>query len=391
MLLNSLLVANMVIDKYDKALDYCYQSLNLRTEDGDKKEISIAIGNIGATYYRMDDFDSAIEFLMQSVELDNEAGHLDGIATNQSNLGLCYIGKQDVSKAIEHFNVAKSALKNSIVPTIATQIDYGLALASELKNNFDSAKTYALRSLRSAEVDRDQRFQMLNLLLLAKLESLENNPSAWSGYLSRVELLPALKIYPHNQLDYYLQRANYNRSIGNFQLSTEYFVKYQKLNEATYNEDMNIRIRAIHVQRAQNENLALIVSQKEAMIKQKWVIGLCCIVIVLTACLLIVLFRVNSNEKRITRILDMRVRERTLELGKQRDELQHAYDEHFVAKSRIHAEVMSLVATFRGLIYLREKDKMAGGRDYYREAEVVAEKIVSVIGQFKSNNRRISQ
>jgi len=392
MLLNSLVLANNYIAKTDKALDYCYQSLNLRIEDGDKKEISIALGNIGITYFAMGDNNSAIKFLMQSVELDNEINNLEGISTNHSNLGFCYLERGEVSSAIEHFKVAKSAIRNSIMGSITeVMVSYGFALAFQLSGDYDSSKVYANRSLRSAEGTSEQRYQILNLLLLAKLASLENDAKAWNRYLTHLELTPALKIYPHSQIGFYLQRANYNRLIGDLQLSIEYFIKYQKLNEATNNEDMNTRIRSIHVQNAQIDNLALIQSQKEVMVRQKWVIGLCSAVIVLTACLLIVLYRVNSREKRISKILDMRVRERTLELGRQRDELMHAYDEHFVAKSRIHAEVMSLVATFRGLIYLREKDKMAGGRDYYREAEVVAEKIVSVIGQFKSNNRRISQ
>lgn len=393
MLLNSLGLSHTMIEQFDEALDYSYQSLNQRVLEGNRRDISHALGNIGLMYYKLGDFESAIDYTSQSIKMDKNSNDQSGLSLSYGNMGQFYVELKEPLKALNYFDTAMVTIKVSYTPVLAA-INYGIANAYLLLNNLDSAKSRSLTSLYFAESSKEQWFQIFNLLLLAELSLKQDLIHTCNDYLERVEMLPAFGKYPLAQLNTYKLRADYFTRIGQFEKASHYYKQHFDLYETTYTDGLHKRIRAIQIQISQKENLTKIKSQSEilklkdeAINRQAWLIGMCIAVLVLTICMIVVLYRSNSRKKRITRILDQRVRERTIELGRQRDELQHAYDEQSISRNKVSSEIIGLVATLRGLFYLSEKELLNGRSTYFKQAEVTTDKIVSVIGQYKANYR----
>ncbi|CAN5401772.1 hypothetical protein BH09BAC5_BH09BAC5_04920 [soil metagenome] len=64
----------LVIEYYEKALDYLNQSFELRKKLGDKKGMVSALTNIGTIWYYRNKMDKAIEYFKQAYEISHEIG-----------------------------------------------------------------------------------------------------------------------------------------------------------------------------------------------------------------------------------------------------------------------------------------------------------------------------
>jgi tetratricopeptide (TPR) repeat protein len=60
-ILNSLALCYTNRGTYDKALDYHFQSLELREKEGDKGAMSVSYNNIGLVYFRIKNYEKALE------------------------------------------------------------------------------------------------------------------------------------------------------------------------------------------------------------------------------------------------------------------------------------------------------------------------------------------
>src|SRR5574339_469429 len=104
-LLNLLAVAHTFKARYDKALSYNLESLELRKKYEDSLSISIAFNNTGLVYYKMNSFDRALHCFEKSLELWRP---MDGSSAKETNdflwssylnISLCYSYMNDVAKA----------------------------------------------------------------------------------------------------------------------------------------------------------------------------------------------------------------------------------------------------------------------------------------------------
>src|SRR5437879_3603651 len=67
-LLTSLAITYTLKAEYDKALKYNFETLIIREEEGDKKQISIALSNIGLIYYKLEDYRKALFYYKRSID-----------------------------------------------------------------------------------------------------------------------------------------------------------------------------------------------------------------------------------------------------------------------------------------------------------------------------------
>ncbi len=71
-ILNGLGSVYVLKGHYDRALQYFFESLELREEDGNKFDISIVLNNIGMVYYKLANFDTALSYFNRSIQLKTE-------------------------------------------------------------------------------------------------------------------------------------------------------------------------------------------------------------------------------------------------------------------------------------------------------------------------------
>ena len=83
-------------------------------------------------------------------------------------------------------------------------------------------------------------------------------------------------------------------------------------------------------------------------------------------------------------MLDQRVRVRTLELEKNRDELKHSHDENVMVLRKVASDLTSSFATLSGLSNLAAKDLPEEQAVYFRAAEATAERMVNSVNKYSS-------
>ncbi|HAQ61400.1 TPA: hypothetical protein DCR49_05290 [Candidatus Delongbacteria bacterium] len=89
---------------YSKAVE-CYQEdLEVRKELGDKRGISVIIGNLGSVFLNRGLYYEAIENYGQCIEIKKELGDKRGISTFTGNMGIAYTELGEFEKAIECYS-----------------------------------------------------------------------------------------------------------------------------------------------------------------------------------------------------------------------------------------------------------------------------------------------
>ncbi|MEW6469213.1 MAG: tetratricopeptide repeat protein [Bacteroidota bacterium] len=142
-------IANVFHDRgeYDKALEYHFRGLKIAEELGDKKSLSIKYGNIGNAYKSKGDADKALEYYLKALKLAEEVNDRWGISRHYGNLGVIYKGKGDYQTALSYFLKSleiKKELKDNIGIAIRLNNIGGLyATMGDVKQ----AERYMLQSL----------------------------------------------------------------------------------------------------------------------------------------------------------------------------------------------------------------------------------------------------
>ena len=124
--------------------------------------------------------------------------------------------------------------------------------------------------------------------------------------------------------------------------------------------------------------------QREGIRTQKILNLLTGAVALLTMVLVFVLFKSNRRKQRINEILEWRVKERTRELERNRDELKHSHDEKVMVLKKVSSDLTSSWATLNGLSLLAAKDLPEEQAVYFKAAEATAERIVNSVNKYTS-------
>jgi tetratricopeptide (TPR) repeat protein len=387
MLLNSLGVSYIGREEYDKALEYHLESLTMRELDGDIEEIAVTLSNLGLIQYRLGDYELGISYLNRAIAKSPK--QLDQI--NLTNLGFCYLGAIKYTEALSWFSQALEAAKNSEDEVYHTaMVEYGFAKTYCDMGIFDSAKAHCATALKLVEHSKTQRLKIFSLVLMAQLSRLSGDLRSCDNYLTDAERLDALKEYPKAIPEIYKERSHYYAERKDYHRAFDFSRRQIELDEKLNSKAHAARVRAIHASYSQRENMSTIKSQSEvlalkdvAIFRQRLAIVLFAGVILLIFWMAWILKRSNDKTKRINRMLDERVHERTVELGANRSSSQHTQDEQTFLKRKVAEEVLSAVATLRGISYLGEKDLPAEYLAYFDQARSTADKIEGAVSRLR--------
>ncbi len=139
-ILNNIGLAYTYLGNFDKALDYHYQSLLIREEEGDKKSIRNALNNIGLVFHNLNDDEKAIQNYLKALEISKELDDFTGQERLFANLGLSYnvLGKFD--EAIKSFKEGFNLCGDKCDDNIMKEGLAGLGLAYKAKHQLGIAK-----------------------------------------------------------------------------------------------------------------------------------------------------------------------------------------------------------------------------------------------------------
>ena len=186
-------------------------------------------------------------------------------------------------------------------------------------------------------------------------------------------------------------KAELYKKSNDYKSANLFLKQYVELKDKIFDSEVQRRLMRVQTQFAERENLARIESQsnilalqEEAIQRQKLLNVLIGAVAFLTTVLVIVLYRSNRHKQRVNTILDKRVRERTFELEKNRDELKHSHDEKDLILKRVSSDLTSSWATLTGLSNLAARELPAEQAIYFREAEATAERMINCVNKYTS-------
>ncbi len=407
-ILNNVGLANTNLAKYDKALEFHYQSLALREEEGDKKSIRTALNNIGLVFYNLKDYEKAIENYTQAVEISEELNDFNGLEPTYINLGLSYDQLGKFNDAIKFFNQAFKICGNKCDDNIVKIGLEGLGLAYLANHQLGIAKENFLKSLEISRRQNDKRYSTENLLALSKIELELNNDAQGIAYLEEAETLAESINLAESKLSIYKEFADYYGNEKDYQKSLDYQKKYVQFKDSVFSDKLIKNLTKVQTNYDQRVNLKTIAEKNQVLALQKeiivgqqrqyiYIIGITCLIASLASVLYYFTRRQQQINRELSRAknkieeqnerleshnkeLEVRVDERTKDLNLSNKALRQVNDEldNFIYKTS--HDIRGPLATLKGMCnvaLIDVKDEMAVS--YLKKLDVTADRMNTIL------------
>lgn len=400
-LLNNLGISYELIANYDLALDYSFQSLELRKLEGDPLDLSITYNNIGVVYQGFKDYENALKYYNLSYETIEKNQITYGAVLCLANIGIILndLGRYD--EAIEKLNIALARCNNDCEPHLMVLCRNTIGSSYLRLNQVDKAELHFLKAIEIARKIEFPEDLIISLRSLAKVDLKKRDFAAALGYLDEAQDLAQRTDLKSLILENYVVYADIYSAQGQYQKASDFKDKYIKLNGEIYNGDLIKNISNIQTRYEEKENLRTIAAKDEVLVLQQEVISrqrqqffFIVVITILVMGLAFVSFwagnrqraankalaeakgiieRQNNELKDINTGLEGIVKQRTMELTKVNEEL-----DHFIYKTS--HDIRGPLASFKGMCnvaMLDVKDKVA--LDYLKKLDLAADKLNSIL------------
>ncbi|MBS1508807.1 MAG: tetratricopeptide repeat-containing sensor histidine kinase [Bacteroidetes bacterium] len=309
-ILNNAGIANTYLGNYDKALEFHFQSLVIREEEGDKKSIRTALNNIGLVFYNLKDYDKAIENYLKSIEISKELDDFNGFEGVYINLGLSFGQLGAFDDAIKYYKEGFKICKDNCNDNIVKEGLEGLGYAYKGNHQLAMAKENFLKSLDISKRQNDKRYMAENLFELGKIEIELNHEELGITYLKEAESLAEAINLAEIKLSIYNQFATFYGHKQEFQKSYYYQHKYIQFKDSIYSDKLIKNLTKVQTNYDQRENLKTIAEKDQVMTLQKevydrlqrqyfFIITITCLVVSLA----IILFYFTRRQQKVNRQL----------------------------------------------------------------------------------------
>ncbi len=411
-ILNGLAIAYTFQANYDKALQYNFQSLVTREEEGNKYEISVALNNIGLVYFKLKNYEKALEYYTKSLEFLNESGSQVFKDRLLINIGLCYnqiLNQQDsYTKAQKYIMDGLSLCQPACANSTVMEGKFGLGKSNFGLGNYQVAIDNYSQSLMLAQELNDKRFQLENLVALAEIKIITKNESDAKKHLEEAERIVFGTEYNELAISIYKHYSKLFNQLNDYKNAALYQDKYIAVKDSTYSEQLIKNLASVQANYEERANL-LTIQEKDENIKlqneliarqrlQYIFIVLVSILIILLATVLIWANRrqhrhnaalseakrvIEEQNKELTKSneeLDRRVQQKTRDLFLTNESLSQVNEELDNFIYRTSHDIRGPLVTLKGVCnvaLLDVKDNLA--IDYLRRLDLTAEKLNSIL------------
>lgn len=348
-ILNSLAVAHTDRGAYDKALQYNFESLELREREGNRGDISISLENIGRVYYKLKDYSKAIEYYKRSIQLKKESNSDLSYYVTLINLAHCYKVLYRFDEAIDYFNEGLELCGDACPPNIKIDAEYGLGVTYMLQKQLHKAKGHLHTSYEMALLEDDKRFQAENLILLSQIGIEQSEYDSAFRMLKRAEAITQSADYIELLKETYRHFSTLYKQQADYEKASLYQDKYIQLKDSLFSDGLIKSIASIQTKIEERENIKTIATQDEALERQRTLNIAIAIIAILTALLGFMLYRNNVARRRANERLDKEVQTATQDLQAANQLLAEVNKEldHFIYKTS--HDIRGPLATLKGL------------------------------------------
>jgi signal transduction histidine kinase len=398
-LLNGIGLAYMYQASYDNALKYHFESLVIR--EGNKSEMSISYSNIGLVYYKLRDFEQALQYFLRALESKREANDFYDIEDCLINIGSCYNALSENQKSLEYLNEALTYCQDNCDAERLGAIYYTLGSANLGLGNLEEARQHYESAYKIARQNANKRWEAENLFGLYEVSLREGNPNQAIQSLKQAEVILDSIEYTELRISVFDAFANFYADRKDFQQASVYQDKYINLKDSVYSEQLISNLAKIKTNFEERQNIAIIASKNEALVRQQRFNIAIVIIAVLAGLLVFVLYRSNLVKKRVNqalsdakvtiedqnrqltslnRNLERMVDARTIELQVANEALKRVNDEldNFIYKTS--HDIRGPLASLKGMCnvaIMDVKDPLA--LDYFNKLDATAEKLNTIL------------
>jgi signal transduction histidine kinase len=352
-ILNALAVSYSYQANYDKALQYHFECLVLLEKEGNLEDIAITLNNIGFVYYKLNNFEKALKSYRRILDNSYPINFKDVLFIN---IGLCYNGLNDFSTAKKFIDDGlKVCASNCNVVTII-QGKFGLGVSLFYLHKPKEAEGNFLVSYELAKKQKDKRFQIENLIYLARIDNGQGQFDAARKFLTDAESIADKTDYNALMIDIYRLYSELFTKTKDYENAAIYQHKYIILKDSIYSQELMKNLTRVQTNFEERENIKTIKDQdavlalKEETLKRQTAENRFYVVIAIMvfalAALMLVLFRLTrrANER-----LESRVDERTKELNDSNDALKKVNGEmdNFIYKTS--HDIRGPLASLKGI------------------------------------------
>ena len=415
-ILNALAIVHTFQADYDKALEYHFQSLVVRQEEGNKAEISITLNNIGLVYFKLRNYEAALKYYDECLALKKENGITYDLDALYINMGLCYGKLHRYIEARESMEQAFITCDGKCSDAIRISGEYGLGISYFWLQNLPEADKHLNISLAIARRVGDKLYQGENLTVMAEIAGDLNDNVTAEKLLTEAEGIITELGYNELLMNIYLQFSHLYSKTENFEQASKYQSRYIHLKDSLVSEELVKSIAKIQTNFAERENIATIASKEEAIKQQRDLNAAVVVIAVLAGLLILVLQFGNRNIKRVNaklseakeviqkqnaeleiknRQLDNEVDKKTLDLARVNQSLKQVNDEldNFIYKTS--HDIRGPLASLKGMCNVALMDvKDPVALDYLKKLDATAERLNSILTRLviinQINNSKIT-
>ena len=409
-LLNNLAIAHGDFANYDKALDYHFQSLQLRQLEGNALDISISLNNIGVIYSFLQDYENALKYFVQSKDLKEENNISHDLDRAYINIALANFNLKKYDEALRDITKVFEVCEDECNDEVLVEAHYAMARIMQKKGQLNKAKGELDKTIALAREIGSRMYESQALSLRAAVQLNEGRPNKALRALDESQsVLEGTNLRDQILNNYLLYVSIYN-SMGDYKAASEYQQKYIELNKEIYSGDLIKNISRIQTEFEERENIKTIAAkdqvlalQQEVIVRQKTQYAFIITITVLTLGFGLVMYRANRKQQRINRELaaaqktiqwqngqlskanlelEKEVEERTVELVEANESLTKVNDEldNFIYKTS--HDIRGPLASLKGICnvaMMDVKDKMA--LDYFDKLDASAARLNAILSR----------
>lgn len=314
--------------KYEEALLFYNESLELFEKDNNIAGIGFIYNNFANVYYETFKFDSALMYYKRYLDIETSKGNEQGMASAYLNMGMLYQEMDSMDLAIEYSLKAKAIAEKYNALVMLTYPLKVLSTVSREKGEYEEAIQYATQSL---EIAND-----LGII--------------------------------YEQKDAHQNLAESYEGIGNYRLAFDHYKTFKQLNDSLLNEDSNNKLaemRAKYESEKKEQEILVLEAENRFHKTRNLVITLVAGIILLILASALILYA--SRKRKELQLLEKdrelaeskkKLAEEELQNSKLREEnLQKEltnYALHIVEKNDFLDEVKSEVAQIKNQIQNHE-------------------------------------
>jgi two-component sensor histidine kinase len=368
--------------KYKKSLEFYLQALAFFENSNNTKQQSNVLNNIGSLYTDQKNYLKAIEFFEKSLVIAEQIKDTLGIAFAYNNLGEVYQKQNRWQEAKSYFQ--KSLIwkkkKNHSRSIASGYANMALVLQEEAK--YDSSLYYLKESLAIYEKIEDLNGQVETLLRLGELQNRQNDmKKAFESYQKALELSKKIGSKPLTTkayeflAEYYAKQKNYDKA---YQFRLLYDRTKDSLMSLEQLRQIN-ELQARYDDQAQKQQIELLKTEKKIVLlektaetKQKWLLAIGLLVVMLLTVSLFWAYRLKQKSNR--------------QLNQQNMLIQEALNQKEMLLREIHHRVKNNLQIISSLLHLQAhkgqnpQDLLQQSQDRIQAMAIIHEKL------YKSDN-----